>query len=507
MLSDNQESCTSTNISPQPPLITAGDIFPGQFEIDMLPDEIFLEIFVFYVTYIEESQTGDARYMRKYAWRTLARVCRRWRNIACGSPRRLNLRIFCSGSLGIPLRKKLEFWPPFPIALLVGNYNKLAKDNILATLEYHDRVCDIDIWNMSSSLWKKVLPLMQKPFPVLTNLCLSHLGLSHVDDSALLSVVPADLFLGGSAPQLRTLSLAGIPFPGLPKLLLSTIHLTQLELHEIPYSGYIAPKAMVTCISRLTRLESLKIDLQAHEPRPEWGRSTPSSTCALLPSLTRFRFKGVSGYLEDIVGSIDAPLLNELEISFFHQPTGLFDTPRLTQFIDRVPKLKTCNEAKMCFGSYLASVKVSSGLKTITNPSLLLESYRGQPHFELPPLVHLCNSSFLQNFTPTVERLTIDGSYFIISPENDPQCSDPDLWWEILQPFTAVKDLYLRPQIGPCIALLMQRLVEESVIDPLPVLQNIVLEQRRPSKLVLEGIRQFVAARQLAGHPIHFSLG
>jgi len=53
----------------------------------------------------------------------------------------------------------------------------------------------------------------------------------------------------------------------------------------------------------------------------------------------------------------------------------------------------------------------------------------------------------------------------------------------------------------------MQKLVREGVMEPLPVLQNIVLEQQRPSKLVLERIRQFVAARQLAGHPIHFSLG
>ncbi|KAN0109365.1 hypothetical protein V8E52_009337 [Russula decolorans] len=37
----------------------------------------------------------------------------------------------------------------------------------------------------------------------------------------------------------------GIPFPGLPKLLLSATHLVQLWLANIPHSGYISPEAMV----------------------------------------------------------------------------------------------------------------------------------------------------------------------------------------------------------------------------------------------------------------------
>ncbi|KAI0272201.1 hypothetical protein BGY98DRAFT_1001751 [Russula aff. rugulosa BPL654] len=82
-----------TGISPQPPSIPAGDIAPGQFAINKLFDEILLEIFA---CYMEEYEMTDA-------WHTLACVCRRWRSIALGSPRRLNLRIFCSEK--IPLSK------------------------------------------------------------------------------------------------------------------------------------------------------------------------------------------------------------------------------------------------------------------------------------------------------------------------------------------------------------------------------------------------------------------
>src|SRR6266567_9511254 len=121
---------TSTNIYPQSPSITAGDIVtgPGQSAINMLLDGVLLEIFA---CYVEESQRRDA-------WHTLACVCRRWRSIAFGSPRRLNLRIFCSDRKGITLRKNLDFWPPFPIVLTAECYGESrAGGNFLATLEHH----------------------------------------------------------------------------------------------------------------------------------------------------------------------------------------------------------------------------------------------------------------------------------------------------------------------------------------------------------------------------------
>jgi hypothetical protein len=148
MHSHDQESCmsscsqdfgqaTSTNISPQLPSIPASDAAAGQFTINMLLDEVFLEMFA---CYVEESEMRDA-------WRKLACVCRRWRIIALGSPRRLDLRIFCS--VKIPVKDKLDLWPPFPIVLTIDYHRRLGGDNILATLEHHDRVCEIAIWNMS----------------------------------------------------------------------------------------------------------------------------------------------------------------------------------------------------------------------------------------------------------------------------------------------------------------------------------------------------------------------
>ena len=45
----------------------------------------------------------------------------------------------------------------------------------------------------------------------------------------------------------------GIPFPGLPKLLLSATHLVQLWLANIPHSGYISPDVMVAHLDSYRR--------------------------------------------------------------------------------------------------------------------------------------------------------------------------------------------------------------------------------------------------------------
>ena len=403
----------STNISPQPPSITAGDIATGQCAINTLLDEVLLEIFA---CYVEESE------IMRDAWHTLGSVCRRWRSIAFGSPRHLNLQIFCSERKRIPVRKNLDLWPAFPIVLTVDYYRRLDKDsdNILATLEHHDRVCHIEIWNISSSLWENVLPLMQKPFPILTDL-----NLECTDEMPGASVVP-DLFLDGSATRLRKLKLIRTPFPGLPKLLLSATHLVHIDLHDIPKSGYIAPEAMVTCLPTLTRLEYLRLS-----------------------------FKRVSEYLEDIVDRIDTPLLHRLSIMFFHQP--IFDTPRLAQFISRVPKLKTCNEARLCLDSRDVSVTVISLSNTTIDVFLLLENWQGQPDFQLSTLAHFCTSSLPQALLSMVESLVIVGRKFSRTPGQDGV--DPSEWRELLQPFTAVKSLYLFSEIAPRIELILQEVV------------------------------------------------
>jgi hypothetical protein len=158
-------------------------------------------------------------------------------------------------------------------------------DNITAVLEQSDRVCRIRLEDLSGSHLEKVLTAMQVPFPELTRL---ELQVNLLEPR----IVP-DSFLGGSAPYLQFLGLEGIPFPGLPKLLLSATHLVDLRLRHIPHSGYISPEVMVTALSTLTSLHFLSLEFQSRLSRPDRAsRHPPPSTLSVLPVLTLFFSKG-----------------------------------------------------------------------------------------------------------------------------------------------------------------------------------------------------------------------
>ncbi len=79
-----------------------------------------------------------------------------------------------------------------------------------------------------------------------------------------------------------------------------------------------------------------------------------------------------------------------------------------------------------------------------------------------------------------------------------------DQWMEILPRFTAVKDLYPSREIASRIAPALQDLVGERV-TVFHALPNFFLEEPYPPALAQDAIGQFVAARQLPGHPITVS--
>jgi hypothetical protein len=78
-------------------------------------------------------------------------------------------------------------------------------------------------------------------------------------------------------------------------------------------------------------------------------------------------------------------------------------------------------------------------------------------------------------------------------------------WLELLRPFTAVKNLYLSKKFTPCIAPVLQELVGERVVEILPALQGLFLEEVNLAGPVQEAIEKFAAARQLSSHPIAVS--
>ena len=386
----------------------------------------------------------------------------------------------------------LHIWPLLPIAMRVQMGDDDELDNVIAALEHNDRICQLDFHECPRSVLEKVFLAMQQPFPALTDLVLMPDGIS-------VPQVP-DSFLAGSAPELQRISLLGIPFPGLPKLLLSATRLIDLDLQRIPHSGYISPEAMVTCLSTLTSLKRLHISFESPRSCPDRRRRRPPPlTRTLVPVLTQLVFRGISEYLEDLVARIDAPLLDKLKITFFHQL--IFDTPQLAQFIGRTPNFKAYDEARVTFNSLGVHVEVPHTF----DGALRLGTSCRKPDWQFSSLAQVCGSSFPQGLIPMVEHLYIECSYWDFPSNDDIENS---LWLEFLHPFTAVKDLYISWKFTPSIASALQGLSGERATEVLPALQSLFLGQHTSEDSRVqaeESIGRFVSARQLAGHPISVS--
>jgi len=206
--------------------------------------------------------------------------------------------------------------------------------------------------------------------------------------------------------------------------------------------------------------------------------------------------------LEDLVARIDAPFLDEWNITFFHQL--ILDTPQLAQFITRTPNLKAHNEAHVMFLDDAVQVLLGS-MRQIS-----IRTACKAPDWQISFVALLCNSSL--SLIPSLEHLYICEDKYTRSRWQDDV--EDDQWLELLHPFTTVKNLYLSKGVVPRIAPALQELVGERLTEVLPALQGLWLEEPCPLGLaehrlsgpVQEAIEKFVASRLLSGHPIAVSL-
>jgi hypothetical protein len=466
--------------------------------INVLPDDILLvAIFDFCVGRKCFRQLLPTETKKEIeAWQTLVQVSRRWRSVVFGSPLRLNLELVCTDKT--PARGTLDAWPALPLIIRSQGYywtdrefSTESMDNIIAVLEHSNRVCQIRLTGIPSSDLETLLAAIQEPFPELTSLELSSYEGPVIPDS----------FLGGFAPRLHYIWLDGIPFPGLPRLLWSATHLVNLQLWNIPHSGYISPEAMATTLSTLTSLGSLTIGFQSPQSCPDQeSQRPPPLTCSVLPILTAFTFKGVSDYMEYLVARINAPQLNRLYVTFFNQI--VFDTPQFIQFVNRTRTLKALENGHVTFGKGATKVKLSS-VSSLTSfyEGLCVKISCRELDWQVSSLEQICTLSL-----PPLSGLEV--LYIHKAPNSQPDWKDNIenmLWLELLHPFSAVKNLYLCDEFAPRIVPALQELVGGRTTEVLPSLQNIFLEELQSSGPVHEGIRQFVTARQVTSHPIAVS--
>jgi hypothetical protein len=145
-----------------------------------------------------------------------------------GSSSCLVLLLLCTPTISV--RETLHIWPPPPVIPTSEHYSTSGLDNVIIALEHNDHSPS---WHISSFARRKT---WCQPFPIHSWVDFHHVW--------------------------KYSSLFGIPFPALPKLLLSTP-----VLFYIPDSGYTSPNTMLICLSALASLEELRIDFYSHETR------------------------------------------------------------------------------------------------------------------------------------------------------------------------------------------------------------------------------------------------
>ena len=359
---------------------------------------------------------------------------------------------------------------------------------------HHTRVCEINLHSLKASQYPRFGLALGVQYPALLHF---RLDFAHYSDYNHPAPILLDGFLGGSAPRLQSLELHSVSCPTLPKFLLSATDLVRITLWRIPHSGYISPLAFVAGLVGLSNLKSLTIEFEF--PRPRSGRELesrrPPPTRSVLPALTHFEFHGVSEYLEDLVAWIDAPLLDSMQITFFHELTS--DIPQLAQFMRRTTRFQVLNELHVNFDDYGVRVEFLPPTRTFGGESMLRISCE-----ELNRQLSSLKLVF-PLFVPSiymVEHLYIYGfRYLPLRPQDRVENIQ---WLECFHPFTAVKNLYVSKKFVQYIVPPLKELVGERVMNVLPSLESLFLENLKPSGPVEEAIGQFVAARQLLGHTV-----
>ena len=352
-------------------------------------------------------------------------------------------------------------------------------ENIITALEHRDRISGIHFTNVNGSALRKLASVMNELHPLLTDI--------HIESTD--GWVPAlpETFLGGSAPHLRSFVLSGIPFPTLPKFILSATHIIHLGLFDIPLSGFILPEVMAACLAALPNLEHLVIGCRFQYPRPP-QIDLPPLTPAVLPSLTDLSFKGASEYFEDFLARTYIPQLNSLNILFFEDP--IFDLPQLRSLVVGGEGLKPHSLAWFMLDVHKVEIILGSPPRIVFG---ILEWDQ-----QLSSLAEVCTQNL--PVLSSVEQLSIC-NHLLASMDWRAEMSSLQ-WHQLFLPFIAVRDLYVSEQLVPFATAALTELTGERSMEVLPALNRLFLEGFQPSGDVQEAFGPFISSRQLYGRPV-----
>ena len=253
----------------------------------------------------------------------------------------------------------------------------------------------------------------------------------------------------------------------------------------------------------LPRLKSFSLEFlcprfQDHQA----SEHPPPLTRVVLPKLSFLFFHGDVEDLEVILSQIETPILNRSKFRLFNQL--VFHTPLLGRFICRKEIFRKAPRARIQVFCLCVVVRLSELEETADTLSgreaLRLELSCEQFNCQRSALVQVLNSllPLLQN----LESLQIEVLHSVWQGE-----AEAIQFREILHPFTSVKTMtLLGVDTVRLIAPALQELAVARATKVLPPLQGVFLIMAgcQPSGSLKEDIDQFIATRQLDGHPVTF---
>ena len=415
-------------------------------------------------------------------------VCQRWRQILIASPLALNIRLYCTHRT--PVLKCIDCWPPLPIIVKYGGFPNLDlpalgdDDNIIAALKHSGRVRSISL-TVTSSLLEK-LSTISEPLSELEELVL----LSQYDVQRTLP----STFLWG--PRLRTLHSTRIAFPSLPPLLLPCQDLVDLQLHEIPGSGYFSPEAFANALSGTPQLRSLTLHILSFPRRRSYlGFPPPPGERIVLAALAHLKYRGTSKYLDVFVARIEAPLLGDIEITLFSQPT--MDASQLSRFIQRTEIHTSFSHAKVETSAHAISISFTNS--DVSAP-LRLQISCNQLDWQLSCMAQICDQ--ISPFLFHVGDLRINTAQL---PDEQVDV-DREQWVDLLRSFKFIAcKSFEFPLNGKLTADILYALgpANEGNTAMLPSLRQV----RVQNPIAMGGplwnsVQSFITSRSISGRPV-----
>ena len=436
----------------------------GPCSHEILSDDILLNIFFHVLDCSSQS------------WPTLIHVSRRWRQIILASPVGLDLRLYCT--YGTPVLETLDCWPPFPLVVNYGGTPTLESpapeddDNIMAALKQSDRVRSISL-TVTSSLLDK-LPTIAEPFSELEQLTL--LSRDNTQRS-----MPSTFRWG---PHLRRLNVARIAFPSLPALLLPSQQIVDLQVHEIPITGFFPPEAFADALLGMNQLRNISLHFISLPPRRGYQvlLPPPPGERVILPALTSFKYRGTSKYLDSFVARIDAPSLVDVDITLFSQPT--MDALQLGRFIGRIEVLQPNSRANIQISKHSISICFT---QPVFPARIELRVSCEHLDWQLSAMAQICSK--FSPFLSLVEDLDIETT----NPPTVQGDMDSRQWSELIRPFRHAKDFRVTGELATTI---LQALGQERTIAMLTSLRDLCVPELRSAYGHLwEAASSFISSR------------